>query len=802
MAADYFDVYFPKSDVTTSDRFFFFNSLRGSELGDRVLSVLNSHRDQVNFKDKDAEGFQIIENAMNFLKQMIEAEQANEKEYFTINIINNNKLPEQIRQDCQKAISDTNINYKNFINLINEYYDGAQAYRKNLEFEIRRLAELEKLYKKFDKYYIPNEKGEYIIQRKGENVSTNYYGAFTDFLCKGFKNGWISKDEQNFGFNTQTLANLIQGNLKSIFNQIWKSIDFREKLRPFILNGFSGCEKELTTELLNNFLHGATPVIIDLLNQQNNDLCYKLKRSDVKTIIDKFLDSMDKIPGNSSKEKIENSTLINLIDGYKGLISEQEHIKYNNDRIIRAYKDNPKVSKNRKNGIDNLGPEMIDLLQSILQSRTQGKLAEKAVWDRSDIYKALTEMFPEEGLQIKGAKYDFDKMINIINKELENKQLIGVNIAAKDNINSEKFNQSGLQEAIISEGRLGEVILTFGTQKADVSGIEIAEITITPSTINWSTIAQNITKGFIKTLDIQDAEIISSNLSFDEKAFRKKNRFSAKEFSIEAETMRRLALKEQEIEKLKKDLEDAQLETKEIEQILDSLKNNVQIGSTVKSYNKYDSRKGFHGGSLSGTVENQLRNIYELFKYGGVSTLPDKDWLTFAIYNAGPELLGSDLKDPIEDFLTTAAVMLMFDDVGQQAVYLNQQIRQKYNLDSHNGSKFLHLYNLNGFYYPASFILQLTYNKLTEIFTILELDKLSGTQDFDNFSNGSRAEIVNPVNRALQVGEVYKQGKKEILVTQQEQWAQTFQANYKSVSVNVTFLAGMLDIIKILNANL
>ena len=57
MAADYFDVYFPKSDINTNDRFFFFNSLREKELGNKVLSVLNSHRDQVNFKSKDSEGF-------------------------------------------------------------------------------------------------------------------------------------------------------------------------------------------------------------------------------------------------------------------------------------------------------------------------------------------------------------------------------------------------------------------------------------------------------------------------------------------------------------------------------------------------------------------------------------------------------------------------------------------------------------------------------------------------------------------------------------------------------------------------
>ena len=71
---DYFDMYFPKSSVSSSDRYFFFNSLHGTELGAAASGVLNSGRDSVNFKNKDSEGFQVITNAMNFLKSMIEAE--------------------------------------------------------------------------------------------------------------------------------------------------------------------------------------------------------------------------------------------------------------------------------------------------------------------------------------------------------------------------------------------------------------------------------------------------------------------------------------------------------------------------------------------------------------------------------------------------------------------------------------------------------------------------------------------------------------------------------------------------------
>ena len=804
---DYFDMYFPKSSVSSSDRFFFFNSLRGTELGAAVESVLSSHAEQVNFKDKDSEGFQIIQNAMNFLKQMIEAEQDNERNYFTINIINNNKLPQELREECQKALGGV-IDYKKFINTINEYYDGTLTYKKNLAFEIKRLTELENLYKEFDKYYKADINGNYSIEvydKKSQtmkNKDVNFYSAFNNFLQTGFKRGLISKEQQNFGFNTKTLANTIQSEMKSIFNSLWKNIDFRSRLLPYVMEyGLQNFQKQFTSELITAFSHEALPKIIDMLDDPNL-VKYKLSGADKQALIKDFLDKMEKTPGNSSAEKISNNFLQTMISQHSELLNEQERLNYNNNRIIRAIKNTTEIKAKKDGGLDNLNPEIIDLLQTLLQERTK-QASSNIAWDNKDLYKALIEAFPDEEIKVHG-KYNWEKMAALLNKELEGQELVTVNIAEKDNILSESMNRVGLSEAILSDDRVGEAILTFGIQKADVAGIEIGTIEIKQANIPWGQIASKLTHNFISTLDINDSIIETPTFSFDETRFRKWSNFGKTEFSIAAETMRRLALKERELAGLRKDLEEAQHTATEIEQILSSLKNNVQIGSTVKSYNKYDNRKGFHGGSLGGTVENQINNIYKLFEYGGFSNgdLPNKEWLIFTIYNSGDALMGSEYREPIEDLLTTVAVMLMFDDVGQQVVYLNQQIKEKYNLNINNGSKFLHLYYLNGTYYPSSFILQLTYNKLTEIFSILQLDKLSGTEAFDKISNGSRAEIINPVNRALQVGEVYKQGKKEIKVTEKEQWYQTFKYNQKSVSVNITFLAGMLDIIKILNANL
>lgn len=52
-----------------------------------------------------------------------------------------------------------------------------------------------------------------------------------------------------------------------------------------------------------------------------------------------------------------------------------------------------------------------------------------------------------------------------------------------------------------------------------------------------------------------------------------------------------------------------------------------------------------------------------MLDYGGV-TIEDSDWLSMAVYNAGPNLLGSHLKNPLEAIFSAMGAMLLFDDAG------------------------------------------------------------------------------------------------------------------------------------------
>lgn len=801
----YFGVYFPEPQVSVGSRYFFFKSLENTELGGAVSGVLSSHLNKIQ-PDND-EGLQIVGGAMAFLKAMIENEQANEKAYYRMNIIDNDKLPQAMRDECSSLFDQNVLDYINFINLINKYYDGVDNYKNNLTYESTRLHKLQTLYKKFAQHYTQNSDGTYTVKMKNkdtgvfENKNVSFYQAFRDFLITGAKseNGWISKADSQFGFNTKTIANTVQNQFQSIYNQIWNNTDFRAGVEQAVLNqGLQGYEQYLTAKFAQDFIHEAQGSLAKCF--EGSEFKVTLNKTEIRGLIDQFVKKLDSQPGNTTAEKIESEIISSVKDEAQSLLSAEYQIQNSSDRILKNVKNNIEVSVNRSgHGIDNLSQDIINLCQEILaKKKKKTSVSSQKIWDAKTLYQALDEAFPEQEIKIKSKKYDTNKLVGVINDLIKGQKLVKVSIAAKDNIISEGMSRSGLQKASTLLGRIKNIILTFGTQKADVSGIELGMVKFDQPNINWKNITEKVMENYLTSLEIGNIDINSKNIQFNEKNFRKENGFGDREFSIEAETMRRIALKEKEIEEVTADLKKKGVKADEIQEVLKHLKDTVQIGSTVKSYNKLDNNEGFHGGSLGGSVETQLANLCKMLSYGSVVFLPeDIDWLTLAVYNAGSGLMGSALKKPIEDILSTVAVMLMFDDAGQQAIYLNEQIKSRYS--EHNGSQFLHLYYLNGTYYPSSFILQLTYNGLLKAYQELEQEQLKGTEAFNGVSNGSRANIINPVSEANEIGTLVD-GEK--VTTKQEQWQATFNANKGSVKIQVTFLAGVLDIIDILNNSL
>ena len=125
-----------------------------------------------------------------------------------------------------------------------------------------------------------------------------------------------------------------------------------------------------------------------------------------------------------------------------------------------------------------------------------------------------------------------------------------------------------------------------------------------------------------------------------------------------------------------------------------------------------------------------LFNFIDIIGQFGMGFGIDTRWLKFAAYNLAESAMGSSLKAPLETYFSIAAGVAMFDDFSIVAKEMSEEMIFS-NVEN------IHLYNLNGVYFPASYFLQATYNAMISI-----KDKLITIQTGDNM--GFKATITTP----------------------------------------------------------
>lgn len=113
----------------------------------------------------------------------------------------------------------------------------------------------------------------------------------------------------------------------------------------------------------------------------------------------------------------------------------------------------------------------------------------------------------------------------------------------------------------------------------------------------------------------------------------------------------------------------------------------------------YNNNKGFSGREMS--LLNYIDAIGQFGKSFGINT----NWLKFAAYNLSPNALGSGLKAPLESYFAIMAGLIMFDDFAIIAQEVTEGLQ-------YSNVEAVHLYSLQGIYFPASYFLQETYNRM------------------------------------------------------------------------------------------
>lgn len=221
---------------------------------------------------------------------------------------------------------------------------------------------------------------------------------------------------------------------------------------------------------------------------------------------------------------------------------------------------------------------------------------------------------------------------------------------------------------------------------------------------------------------------------------------------------------------------------------LTSLKNTMLISSTMKTYNDYQNDIGFIGGSLGATAMQQIDNLNQLFTAAGMPMeTAEIEWLKFAIINCSPvSVVGEKNKDIIENYLGSMAVFALFDEAGAEMTLFNQQLSKQVESTISTPS-ILHLYGLNGIYYPGSFVLSQVLDGVLLMNNIIN----EGTIN-QEIHNG--VTITNNTN----FGMIPNKGAAKPSDT--APWQTVSKKAEANTKIQITFMAGLLSILANLNA--
>lgn len=184
----------------------------------------------------------------------------------------------------------------------------------------------------------------------------------------------------------------------------------------------------------------------------------------------------------------------------------------------------------------------------------------------------------------------------------------------------------------------------------------------------------------------------------------------------------------------------------------------------------------FHGGSLGPNIADQISKLDALRQVGGLSAWDEK-WLLAAAINMGPNMIARSYKREVERYLSTFACILLFDDqinIAKEAMH--QVTKQANQMQSHVHK--IHLFSLNGGYYPLSYILQLTYNDLAKAYTNTKEIVLTGS--------GAKVSITGFVNEPEKP---YKDTDAVKL------WATTAEKAKATTKIKISFLTNFMNVL-------
>lgn len=202
------------------------------------------------------------------------------------------------------------------------------------------------------------------------------------------------------------------------------------------------------------------------------------------------------------------------------------------------------------------------------------------------------------------------------------------------------------------------------------------------------------------------------------------------------------------------------------------IKNSFILHTNVKDYyaTAIDGFKGFKGGIYNGL---QIFDSLEALAGAGFGEA-DIQWLKACAVNTSKSAVGASIKSSLEEYLSIFATMLLFDDgvtIAKETAANAQASFQPLNV--------LHLFNVNGFYVPSSYLLRELHARLTDAANNLSANKI--------------------VKVKIEPGSVNFQKELDYLyinyVFKSERWRQIRNIQINAMAVKIYFLRNFMDIL-------
>ena len=670
------------------------------------------------------------------------------------NMVKNNTLKNKIENFLNNT--KENFNYLQFISLLNDIM--LENNQLNQEIQEKYLHNME-LYNQI--YQEAPEELRKIWQESYENFTRDSKGniIYSTQMQKILRDRYAISQENSDKIETQ-VNSILANTMNKGLNALYYNDDLRNKITSeFIRAGVK--EQEIQDYLLGAIVKFTfdTNTINNLSNLTGEQIIQSISQnlknskdlSTLKEYANQAVKSVEKkMHSIRSIEDLALTTGKNVGRAYLQLTDEEKE-KLKKDYGITL---NPEIEKNKKG-------------QSLLRYYTQELV--------KGIRKYYSENNPKLLRDLEQAK---NKTLTTEKREALKKIRQEMQIKARklqeDKIKeafSVKFTTSSISELLVGLGGqyLNELLKNSKLSKTH----KIGEIQVkTDAIINFFSndlvpnLEQSIREDIFNTLD-------ESTINFVEKYHEK----SGGEINVEAAEK---AFKEEQRlaqTKITDILKKAGKSHDEINDTLNNLSNFISQSISVKDYNIYLNEEGFHAQSLGANTEKVIDNILTMYDLGGLSTF-DKNLLIFAVNNCSELTIGGNsLKKDLATFLLGGAALMTFDD----GFTLLQNYIESFKDEFHT-TKML-LYNLQGKFIPASYVLFAVYNNLQKIYGNIEQELYSISKDTN------KVLITNTIDY-LDIPDYY------IVPNAQDRWNIVSELIKSKTLIKMEFMAGLLDIFK------